>query len=251
MPLKLKTMTDFSKTLIRCSSLSCLFTEPQSKEDKLAGRLSKTAQSHLVEVYAREIWGVEKDIVTKQMRKGTEAEEDGITLISIVDGKLYVKNDERKENEWICGHADIVEDDLLTDLKLSWDAFTFLPKLIEPVNKDYYYQLQGYLWLWGQDKGRLSYGLVNTPESIIQGELYRLLRSMNVISEESPKYKEAARKLISNMKFDHIPMEQRVIHQFIGRDEEIIAQIPEKVEKARKFLQELYEKHQNLVTLAL
>jgi hypothetical protein len=38
-------------------------------------------------------------------------------------------------------------------------------------------------------------------------------------------------------------MEQRVIHQYVERDEEIIAQIPEKVGKARKFLEELQNAH--------
>jgi hypothetical protein len=99
------------------------------------------------------------------------------------------------------------------------------------------------MWLWGVDKGRISYGLTNTPESIIQGERYRLLRSMNVISEESPAYKEAVRKMESCMKFDHIPMEQRVIHQYVDRDEEVISQIPEKVEKAREFLAKLQSIH--------
>jgi hypothetical protein len=39
---------DFSQVKIHCSSLGCLFTEPQSKADKEAGKLSKTAQAHLV-----------------------------------------------------------------------------------------------------------------------------------------------------------------------------------------------------------
>lgn len=238
---------DFSKTLIRCSSLSCLFTEPQSKADKEAGLLSKTAKTHLIEVYAAEIWGVEKDIITKQMAKGVASEEDALTLLSRVDKRLHVKNGERKENDWLSGHADIVEADLITDTKCSWDAFTFLPKLIEPINKDYEYQLQGYMWLYGRKKARVSYCLVDTPDHIIMGEKYRLLRSMDVVSEESPEYVEAARKLESNMKFGHIPPELRVINHYIDRDEEIISKIPEKVGRAREFLAELFEKHTNLV----
>jgi hypothetical protein len=234
----------FENTLIRCSSLSCLFTEPQSKEDKAAGKLSKTAKSHLIEVYARALWGVDKDIVTKQMKKGTDAEEDGITLLSLVDKReMYVKNDERKENEWISGHADVVEGDLITDLKLSWDAYTFLPNLTEPLSKVYEYQVQGYMYLWDKPRARVSYCLVDTPEHIIQGELYRLLRSMNVVSEESPEYLEAAEKLVRSMKFSHIPPEHRVIHKFVDRNEEIIKQIPEKVAKAREYLAELHKLH--------
>ena len=44
-------MTDFSKTLIRSSSVGYLMTEPQSKAAKDAGELSKTAKSHLLDVY--------------------------------------------------------------------------------------------------------------------------------------------------------------------------------------------------------
>lgn len=237
---------DWNKTLIRCSSLSSLFTEPQAKADKEAGKLSATAKAHLIEVYARELWNVEKDIVTKQMQKGLQAEEEGLTLLSRVDKKLYVKNEYRETNEWLSGHADVVTDEWVLDLKLSWDAFTFLPKLTEEVNKNYFYQLQGYLWLYNRHRGRISYALIDTPDNIIQGEKYRLLRSMDVISEESPEYVAAAKKLESNMRFGHIPKELRVINHFVERDEEIIAKIPSKVEKAREFLIELHEKHLSL-----
>jgi hypothetical protein len=45
-------------------------TEPQSKAAKDAGELSKTAKSHLLDVYIAEKYGRKRDIQTKQMRKG-------------------------------------------------------------------------------------------------------------------------------------------------------------------------------------
>lgn len=237
-------MTDWNKVKIRSSSLACLFTEPQSKADKDAGNLSKTAKSHLVEVYARELWGVERDIVTKQMKKGKEAEEESITLISRVDKtEIYQKHDGRVENDWVSGHPDILTDDTVIDIKTSWDAFTFLPKIMEDMDKTYYYQLQAYMWLTGKAKGRIAYCLVDTPDNIIQGEKYRLLRSMNVISEESPEYLSAASILESNMRFSHIPPQLRVINHYCTLDQEAIEKIPTKVEKAREFLAELHDKH--------
>lgn len=231
---------------IRCSSLSCLFTEPQSKAAKEAGELSQTAKTHLIQIYARELWGVEKDLLTKQMQKGREAEQEAITMLSLLDGTLHLKNEEEAVNEFIRGHADIVEPSRITDTKCSWDAFTFLPKLTEEIDKTYFYQLQGYMWLWDKPSGRVSYLLVDTPENIIQGEKYRLLRSMDVVSEESPEYLREAARLESNMKFSHIPMELRAIHHYVERDEDIIAKIPQKVQKAREFLKELHEKHLSL-----
>lgn len=237
---------DFGKVLIRCSSLGCLFTEPKSKADKDAGNLSQTAKTHLIEVYAREIWGVEKDLLTKQMKKGVDAEAAAISLLSVVDGCIYEKNHTRGQNEWISGHADIVLEDEIIDTKVSWDAFSFLPKLAEEIDKTYYYQLQGYLWLWNKKVGRIAYCLVDTPDNIIQGELYRLLRSMDVVSEDSPEYKKAADKLISNMKFSHIDPQERVIEHYTVRSDEVIEQIPAKVAKAREFLKEFHTKHMNL-----
>ncbi len=234
---------NFSNVLIRCSSLSCLFTEPKSKADKDAGELSKTAKSHLIEVYAGVLWGVERDILTKAMKKGVEAEEDGITLLSRVDKIMYEKNKEREANQYLTGHPDIIEENRITDLKLSWDAFTFLPKMMEEMDDMYFYQLQGYMWLFGKDKGRISYALVDTPESIINGEKYRLLKNMDVISDLSPEYVKASERLERSMKFSHIDPKLRIIHQYCDRDEEVIAKIPQKVEKARQFLADLYQKH--------
>jgi hypothetical protein len=236
-------MHDFSQTLIRCSSLGYLFTEPKDVAAKKNGDLSKTAQSHLIEVYAKEIWDIERDIVTPAMRKGTEAEESGITLLSRVDKRIYVKNEERKVNEYVSGHPDIVIEEEIIDLKLSFDALTFLPKLIEPIDKMYDFQIQGYLWLFDKKRGRISYALTDTPDNIIQGEKYRLLRSMDVVSEESPQFIAAAKKLESNMRFSHIPKELRVINHYVERNNEVIEKIPSKVKKAREFLMELYEKH--------
>jgi hypothetical protein len=236
-------MIDFSKTLIRCSSLSCLFTEPQSKADKLAGNLSKTAKTHLIQVYTNAIWGVEKDLTTKQMDKGIIGEEEGITLLSRVDGKMYVKNDERKENEWISGHADVLDAEEVVDIKLSWDAFTFMANLADDVNDMYFYQLQGYMALWGLNRARIAYCLVDTPESIRNAEKYRLLTKMDVISEESPAFKVAWEKMERNMIFDHIDPNLRVICHYVERDQEIIDQIPTKVARAREFLWELSKKH--------
>jgi hypothetical protein len=235
---------DFSNTLIRASSLSCLFTEPRDAAAKKAGDLSKTAKTHLQSVYIGLLWGVEKDIQTKQMQKGIDGEESGITLLSRLDKVLYVKNEERKVNQYITGHADIVHD-LIDDLKCSWDAFTFIANLTEPLSDVYEAQMQGYLWLWEKEVARVRFALIDTPQSIVEGEKYRLLRSMDVATEESPDFLKAWERQSRNYYYSHIPIEHRVITKEVVRDEDFIAQIPEKVAKARKYLTELHEMHMN------
>lgn len=236
-------MIDFSKTLIRCSSLGVLFTEPQSAADKKAGALSKTAQAHLIKIYIKEVWGRRKEVYTKHMEKGVLAEPELIRLLSEYDGKQYTKNEEYKFNNWICGTADIVEPEEIQEGKASWEPETFLPQLITPLDKTYFYQIQGYCWLWDKKRGQLRYGLVNTPDSIIKDEQRYLLNSMHVATDLNPEYLKAEAELLKNHIFDDIPTEEKVISFEVERDEEVIAQIPGKVIQARNFLQQFHELH--------
>jgi hypothetical protein len=237
---------DFSKVKIRASAMGVLFMEPKDAAAKKNGELSGTAKTYLIKTYIKEYWHREKDFTTKEMQKGILAEPELIQLFSVVDGKIYSKNDERKDNEWATGHADIVEPEELMDGKASWEAETFLPKLLEPLDKLYNIQLQTYMWLYDKPKARLMYGLVNAPDLIVQNELKSLLYRMDVISEESPAYKIASQELLKNMIFDDIPPEERVISIPVPRDQEIIDQMPSKVRKAREFLQIFHEKHISL-----
>jgi hypothetical protein len=238
-------MTDFSKTLIHASSMGVLFTEPKDVAAKKAGELSGTAKTHLIKIYIQEHWGRRKDVSTKQMEKGNLVEPDVISLIGNVDQRVYVKNEHGETNEWAIGMADIVEFDEIIDVKASWEAETFLPKLLEKIDKMYEIQLQTYMWLYNKPKARLSYGLVSAPYILVQNELKKLLWNMDVVSEESPEYKLAAQEVYKNMVFDDIPEEERVIHLPVERNEEIIQQMPGKVAKAREFLQFFSEKHKN------
>ena len=236
---------DFSKVLIHCSSLGCLFTEPRSVEDKKKGNLSQTAKTHLIKVYAKEYWGREKRIETKQMAKGTQQEQLGVEFLAEMDGLPYYKNTITLENDYIIGTPDIIYVPTLTiiDLKLSWEADTFLPKIVEPLDTMYFAQLQGYLYLSGMDNGKVSYGLVDATEKQVMDEKRKLLYQMDVVSEESPEYVKACLEIDRNMTYADLPKHERLIHKTCNRDEEFIKQIPGKVKKAREFLAEFHELH--------
>ena len=242
---------NWNEILIRCSSIGYLMTEPKEKAAKDAGELSKTAKTHLKSVYIQEKYGRQKDVVTKQMQKGIEVEEDSITLLSRVQKKMLYKNEERLSNEWITGLPDIFEGESIrnatsiTDIKSSYDLFTFMANVGEPLDSNYYYQLQGYMALSGATKAYIAYCLVNTPDHIINGEKYRLLKSMDVISEDSPEYIKEALKIEKNMTFDDIPKEERVLIFPVERDEITINKVYQKVIKAREYLSEFEQSHIN------
>jgi hypothetical protein len=242
-------MTDFSKTLIRCSSIGKIMTPPKTKEAKDKGELGETCKTYLLSVYAEAKYGRRKDISTKYTEKGTQAEEEAITLLSLHDNKFYNKNDERLENEYLSGHPDIFEGatirmaEVIHDTKCSWDLYTFLSNIGCPLDTNYWWQVQGYCDLTGAKTAYVDFCLVNTPDMIIKNELRKLLYSMDVISEESPEYKEKASELLYNMQFDDIDKQERVLKFKVERDDAAIERIYRQVEKCRLYLAEIEEKH--------
>lgn len=240
---------DWSKVKIRCSSLGDLMTEPKSKEDKEKGELSETAKGMLIRTYIKYKYGREKDIETKQMKKGKDGEQDGIEMLSLYTGHILFKNDERLEDDDFSGEPDVFEGedirdaDFIWDCKLSWDIWTFLANVSKPLNKDYYYQLQGYFALTGAKRGAIAYILADCPQHILDTEKYRLFQSMNVVSEESPEFIKESERLELNLTYPDIPLNEKVLPFYVDRDDELIAKMRAKVIKAREYLAEFEQKH--------
>jgi hypothetical protein len=235
----------WNDTHIRASSVGYLMTEPQSKADKEAGLLSKTAQKHLLDVYIAEKYGRKKDIQTKQMKKGIEVEQDSIDLLSMYLKMPFKKNDQRFINDYITGFPDIIDNDRIIDIKSSYDLWTFIGNIPDKLDSLYHWQMQSYMWLTGAKSAVIAYCLVNTPESIIEQEKYYMLKKMDVATEENPEYVKEAMKIEFNMSFDDISIDERVLMFNVSRNEDDILRIQQKVEKAREFLRELEETHLN------
>ena len=74
---------------------------------------------------------------------------------------------------------------------------------------------------------------------------------MNVISEESPDYVEAAAGLEINMIYPDLPLNEKILLFPVSRDESVIEKIAQKVQKARQFLSEFEKMHTNFNNLNL
>jgi hypothetical protein len=229
---------DFSNTLFRCSALGRLMTN-----DRTGKAMGDTCRKYLLEVYAQEKHGRRKEINTKYTTKGLQVEEDSITVYSRFKKDFFKKNEERIFNAFVIGTPDLFdgpatihEAELIIDVKSSWDLFTFLAVLGEKINKDYWWQLQGYMMLTGATRARLAYCLVDTPPALILDEQRRLMWKMGVATDEDPLYIEAAEALEKNMTYADIPLRQRVIEFDVERDEDAIASIRERVVEARTWL---------------
>lgn len=222
---------------------------PELEKNKDLDVLSKTCMSYLVKTYALERYNRIKDIQTKEMTKGVEVEDDSIMLFSKIEQKYYEKNTFRLNNSIISGTPDLFDGESIDkaeriiDIKSSWDIETFLKNITTPLTPEYYWQLQGYLWLTNAKKGVIAYCLSNTPESIINREKQKLLWKLDVATEEHPTFKKEAEKIERNMRFDDIPEEERVIRIEVDRNDNDIEKIYNKVLKCREYLQEFQEKH--------
>lgn len=223
---------NWDKYKIRCSSLPTLMTASRSKSDPL----SETAKSYLREIWIKEVFGREKyDKANKYTDKGISCESDALDLIKTVYGQTYFKNKKSLENDFIIGTPDVIRDVSVTDIKCSWDLWTFASVDHDKAEKDYYYQLAGYMWLSSRTFGYLIYCLVNTPIEIIQNELYKLSFRYPEIGTSD----EADEKFTKNFVFDDIkPINKIKRFDFVIGDENIEA-IKDKVIQCREYLKKI------------
>ncbi len=232
----------------RASSWGNLLAESKVKGEAIG----KTCAAELIKIYCQEVYGRKKDITTKQMDKGKQVEPESISLLSVVEGEMYYKNEDQLENEWFSGHPDIFigesiqKAELVGDIKSSWSLDTFMPNLIEEADKAYVAQLNCYYDLTGASGGFLAYCLVSAPANILESEKRSLLFKMNVISEFSPEYIKAAEELEKLMVFEDIDPRERVIKIPVPRNDELIEKMKQKVPVMRDWLKNFHEKHTNL-----
>jgi hypothetical protein len=214
--------------IVRCSSLGKLMIEPRSKSEVL----SQTAKSYIEDLFNELEFGYRKEFSSRYTDKGLEMEDEAIQFASEqFDWEFVVKNTERFTNDYITGEPDINTDSLLADIKCSWSLDTYPMFEAEMKNKDYYWQLMGYMWLTGKTEAELVYCLMNTPLQIVEDEVRRAHWKAGLIDEDIDLRHEVQTK----HNYDNIPSKLRVKRYIVERDEKAIEKIIEKVEIAREY----------------
>jgi len=218
--------------IVRCSSLGKLMTESRSKSEVL----SETAKTYIQDVFKEKELGIYKDFSSRYTDKGIQMEDEAIQFASeVLKWDFVVKNTERFNNEWLTGEPDICTDNLLADIKCSWNGSTFPMFDSTLKNKDYYWQLQGYMMLTGHDTSELVYCLMNTPFEIVEDEVRREHWKLHLI-EEDLDVREAVQQTHN---FDQIPSELRVKRFIVQKDEQAFEKIKEKCKLANDYYQQL------------
>lgn len=213
---------------VRASQIGKIMATPR----KAGEVLSETAKTYVHDLVLEEKYGIKNEFSSRYTDKGNEVEEIGIALVNeVLNYKFIYKNYEFFENDWVKGTPDVNTDEVLLDVKCSWDATTFPFFDTEVPNKDYFYQLQGYMMLTGKQESILAYCLINTPFQMVEDEIRRAHWKFNLIEENTELRKEVESKHV----FDHIPEHKRVKYWFIRRDEAVIEKIKERVELCREY----------------
>jgi len=217
---------------VRASALGKLMTSSR----KAGEALSQTAKSYIQEVVLQDKYGIYKEFNSRYTDKGNQTEDEAIQLVAqVLDLGFIYKNEDKYTNDWIKGTPDVVTTDLIIDTKVSWSAHTFPFFESELPNKDYYWQMQAYMWMTGRKKALVTYCLVNTPYLLLEDEIRREHWKQNLIgeSQEVRDYVEAQHN------FDHIPKNERVKVFEIDYDEQGIEQAKEKIEIAKVYYNQL------------
>jgi hypothetical protein len=218
---------------VRCSALGKVMTSPRSKSEIL----SQTAKTYVEEQVLLAKYGIVKTFNSRYTDKGNLVEDESIKLASeVLELGFILKNDEHFSNDFLTGTPDVNTASLILDVKSSWDATTFPFFATEIPTKDYYYQLQGYMWLTGKQKSLLVYCLVNTPLDMVQDEIRRAHWNANLLEESLDLIDEVQKR----HNFDHIPDNRRVKVFEVERDDEVINEIKERVELCREYFNTLY-----------
>jgi hypothetical protein len=195
-------MQNADSLLFRCSSLGHL--NPGSRG------IADTVAKHLIDVYISAKYKRREELKNKYLDKGTEREEDAITLVSRSTKTMYVKNDVRLSNAFVTGEPDlfkgesIFKADQTLDTKCSWSMHTFYRAMFDKLVNLYYWQGVGYMWLTGAKEHTVCFCLVNGTPDAIMDEKKRLAWKMKIIdtSAENPIYKDACRQIERNHIFD-------------------------------------------------
>jgi hypothetical protein len=213
---------------VRCSAIGKIMTAPRNKSEVL----SQTAKTYIHELVLQDKYGIRKEFSSRYTDKGNEVENESINLVNeVLDVGFIYKNEEHYQNDWITGTPDVNTEEVLLDVKSSWDGSTFPFFETEIPTKDYYYQLQGYMWLTGKQESMLCYCLVDTPPDMVASEVKRTHYVLNKIEEDIELTKEIESKHI----FSHIPKNRRVKVFYVQKDEAVIERIKEQVELCREY----------------
>lgn len=190
-----------------------------------------------------ELYNRRKEFSSKQTDKGNFCESLSIDFLNQQlrggwvkrEDEDWVKCEESKENDFITGTADIVADDMIIDIKNSWDSETFPLFDFGIKNKDYFYQLQCYMELYDKPRAALAYTLMDAPLHLITREAKSQAFHANVA------FDDIFSQVHAHMTYGNVDPKFRKKIFYIDRDPSVIVDIEKRVKLCRSYIETLIE----------
>lgn len=134
---------------------------------KTKGELSVGGKTYIKTLFKKVYMGYEDDISGKEIEKGITQEDEGIELLNLVYDKKYKKNMITMDSDLMRGTCDILTDEYIRDVKLSWSKKTFPLFQEDAGNSLYEWQLRAYMMLYDREYAYLDYCLIQTNPQLI------------------------------------------------------------------------------------
>jgi len=193
---------------VRCSAIGKIMSNAKTK-----GELSQTCKTYLHEWYANE----QEEIRSKYLDKGNIVENELIDFMAVKLGLgMAQKNLETKESEYMIGTCDVESDILIVDVKAAWNKKTLYDAALSEIDKDYEWQLRGYMALWDKQIGVVFHGLMDTPAECMWND--------------------------EEVIYSNLPDDERWLAYKVDRDQELEQAIIDKVIQCRVYLEEYKNK---------
>lgn len=129
------------------------------------------------------------------------------------------------------------------DIKTPLDINSFLLNFDTELQKEYLYQMRGYIELTKADVGEVCFCLVNAPTELIENEIKKI-KSLGFLYDWSDDYiSKRVAQVQNNMIFDDIPINRKVIRFTVERDDNFINDVYSRVLIAREWISDIHKRH--------
>ncbi len=225
--------------------------------------LSKGCMNYLMFIYQYLKYGKQVYHIKKSkrqitaMNRGSKMEKTSFEIIKRVTGQNLYRHKTKLSNDFLKGQLDVIDGATMKkatkviDVKTSYSQFDFMKCINSDLLRAYNFQMQGYFALTGKDYGEVYHVLPDFTEDVIQEHKDKMMELLCPDGVVTPEFLEEWQYAEDNMRFSHIPDEDRLIMYPVERDEKIIGKIYEKVEFCREWLAKFEEKHLNKIATQL
>lgn len=198
--------------------------------------LGKTGQTYCETWLKEQLYNRKKTFSSKYTDKGNIMEDASLDFIAEQLGYgMLIKNEKQKENDYITGTPDVVLNDLIIDVKNSWDPFSFPLFDIDVPNNAYYWQAQCYMELFNIDNYKLIYVISDTPVNLIEKEAYYWCKDNGYDELDLDIYKQFIRK----MTYQDVDSKLKLKSFDIKRNPKDIEKVIERVWECRNYISKL------------